>query len=75
MPARTSPLTSEEIATLVTVGQELVVPGERVDVTFEATGDHPVAAPHTDKAEPEKLAGDDSTTSSGPRTNSDIGTG
>lgn len=33
------------IATLITVGQELVVPGELVDVDYEASGDMPASAP------------------------------
>ena len=31
--------------TLITVGQEMVVPGEAVDVTFEPTGEMPASAP------------------------------
>ena len=34
-----------EVATLITVGQELVVAGEQVEVDFEATGGLPAAAP------------------------------
>lgn len=34
-----------EVATLITVGQELVVPGELVEVDFEASGDMPASAP------------------------------
>jgi multidrug efflux system membrane fusion protein len=34
-----------DIATLITVGQELVVPGELVDVDYEASGDMPASAP------------------------------
>lgn len=33
-----------EVATLITVGQELVVPGETVEVDFEATGEMPASA-------------------------------
>ena len=33
------------VATLITVGQELVVPGEFVEVDFEAAGEMPAAAP------------------------------
>ncbi len=36
-----------EVATLITVGQELVVPGERVEVDFEASGDMPASARDT----------------------------
>jgi multidrug efflux system membrane fusion protein len=34
-----------EVATIITVGQELVVPGERVEPYFEASQDMPAAAP------------------------------
>lgn len=34
-----------DVATLITVGQELVVPGETVDVDFEPAGAMPAAAP------------------------------
>ena len=34
-----------DIATIITVGQELVVPGERVEITFEANETLPAAAP------------------------------
>jgi len=34
-----------EVATLITVGQELVVPGELVEVDFEASGEMPARAP------------------------------
>ena len=34
-----------EVATLITVGQELVVPGEFVEVDFEATGELPASVP------------------------------
>ena len=65
-----------EVATLVTVGQELVVPGERVDVTFEAASDHPIAVPRTDpQAPPEDLAGEDPVQSRAAQMNLDIGTG
>jgi multidrug efflux system membrane fusion protein len=48
-----------EVATLITVGQELVVPGERVDVTFEAGSDQPVAVPRSEQpGTSESLAGD-----------------
>ncbi len=33
------------VATLITVGQELVVPGEEVDVTFEASEEMPASVP------------------------------
>lgn len=41
-----------DIATIITVGQELVIPGERVDVTYEARSDMPAAAPGAQDAEP-----------------------
>ena len=41
-----------EVATLITVGQELVVPGEIVEVDFEASGEMPASAP-------EETEGDD----------------
>ena len=34
-----------EVSTLITVGQELVVPGEVVEVDFEASGEMPARAP------------------------------
>ena len=37
-----------EVATLITVGQELVVPGERVEISFEARREMPAAAPVKD---------------------------
>lgn len=33
------------VTTLITVGQELVIPGERVEVSFEATGEMPASTP------------------------------
>ena len=40
-----------EVTTLITAGQELVVPGERVDVSFEAPDELPAAAPETGTSE------------------------
>ena len=39
-----------ETATVITVGQELVVPGEQVDVTFEARGELPAVVPPSEGA-------------------------
>jgi membrane fusion protein, multidrug efflux system len=65
-----------EVATLITVGQELVVPGEHVDVTFEATGELPAAAPTKGTAStPENLAGDGAKSSRAPQTKLEVGTG
>jgi multidrug efflux system membrane fusion protein len=40
------------IATVITVGQELVVPGELVEVDYEATDEMPASAPVSEPAEP-----------------------
>ena len=40
-----------DVATLITVGQELVVPGEEVDVTFEASDEMPASANPAPEAE------------------------
>lgn len=45
-----------EVATLITVGQELVVPGEAVEVDFEASGEMPASA-----VEPPAASDDDLT--------------
>lgn len=39
-----------DIATIITVGQELVVPGDRVEITYEATGAMPAAAPASENS-------------------------
>jgi membrane fusion protein, multidrug efflux system len=38
-----------ETATLITVGQELVVPRQQVDVVFETSSEVPAAAPTNDR--------------------------
>jgi len=40
-----------DVATLITVGQELVVPGEVVDVDYEAAGGMPASAPDATETE------------------------
>lgn len=49
-----------EVATLITVGQELVIPGEQVKVTFETAGELPASVPPPHKPPvAEKIAGED----------------
>jgi hypothetical protein len=65
-----------EVATVITVGQELVVPGERVDVTFEAGSEHPIAVPRTDtQGAPENLAGENPLQGRATQANVEVGTG
>lgn len=45
-----------EMATLITVGQELVVPGEEVEVDYEPAAEMPAAAPPTQSARTAELA-------------------
>jgi multidrug efflux system membrane fusion protein len=45
-----------DVATLITVGQELVVPGELVEVDFEASGEMPASA-REDEAPADDLSG------------------
>lgn len=40
-----------DIATIITVGQELVIPGERVEITYEPQGEMPAAAPLRDSVD------------------------
>lgn len=59
-----------ELATIITVGQELVAPGETVEVSYEATAEMPAAAPEEIPeaeavAEPATGAADDLTTIGG----------
>lgn len=63
-----------EVATLITVGQELVVPGERVDVTFEATTDITTPAKSGDVTT-ENFAGEAAGAGSSAPANLDVGTG
>jgi len=64
-----------EVATLVTVGQELVVPGERVDVTFEAASEHPIAPRNDTQTTPENLAGENPVQGRVAQRDEDVGTG
>ncbi len=56
-----------DIATIITVGQELVVPGERVDVTYEARQGMPVALPLSD-GDPAVSSGENNTPQSANQT-------
>jgi multidrug efflux system membrane fusion protein len=65
-----------EVATVITVGQELVVPGERVDVTFEAGSEQPIAVPRTDtQGAPDNLAGESPVQGRATQANVEVGTG
>lgn len=48
-----------EITTLITVGQELVVPGERVELSFEPAAEMPAKAPSEGSPPASSRAGDD----------------
>jgi multidrug efflux system membrane fusion protein len=65
-----------EVATVITVGQELVVPGERVDVTFEAGSAQPIAVPRNNtQGAAENLAGESPVQGRATQATVEVGTG